>query len=263
MKNRLDERLKEWLARQEKSIEGMSGTRRKLLLIVIATFLAIPLKGPALVAVLFWLYRSLRRKKRTGAQPAIPLFCAANELYEQGKPSFRDMKRVGVKGFLFALLGSWLSKKLGKIVGVSPGSDMKAAVTLARQHKCMLALIDQPIDITLRRFSQTLSWKEKVRIVADIVKGVLLRRKDPLLDFDLKKVPPKQIVRKMVGRIKERYPNIHKVLIEERNYYMARKLKRLMRDNPGKSILAVVGAGHEEDILSILKENEGIAVTPN
>ena len=39
---------------------------------------------------------------------------------------------------------------------------------------------------------------------------------------------------------------------------MARKLKRIMTDSPEKKILAVVGAGHEEDILDILKENEGI-----
>ena len=52
------------------------------------------------------------------------------------------------------------------------------------------------------------------------------------------------------------YPNIHKTLIEERNYYMARKLKKLMQTQ--EKILAIVGAGHEDDIMNILKENQGI-----
>ena len=41
---------------------------------------------------------------------------------------------------------------------------------------------------------------------------------------------------------------------------MARKLKRLMAFNKDKNIIAVMGAGHEEDVLRILKENEGIAL---
>jgi pheromone shutdown protein TraB len=63
----------------------------------------------------------------------------------------------------------------------------------------------------------------------------------------------------MVEQVKKRYPNIHKVLIEERNYYMARKIKHLMAEHADKKIVAVVGAGHEEDILAILRENEGVS----
>ena len=71
-------------------------------------------------------------------------------------------------------------------------------------------------------------------------------------------MPEKKLIRMMIGRVKERYPNIHKVLIEERNYYMARKLKKIMTNYPDEKILAVVGAGHAEDIIDILSENEGI-----
>ncbi len=177
---------------------------------------------------------------------------------KQGKPSIYDIKRVGIKGFIFALLGSWASNKLGKIVGVKPGSEMKTAVTLAKQNNKKLALIDQHIEITLRRLSQTLSWKERWNFVVDLFNGFVLRKKDPLLNFDLNKVPSKKLIKMMVDKVKQRYPNIHKVLIEERNYHMARKLKQIMAQNPDKKVLAVIGAGHEEDILNILKENEGI-----
>ncbi len=177
---------------------------------------------------------------------------------KKGKPSFYDIKRIGLKGFLFALLGSWASKKLGKLVGVTPGSEMKTALTLAKENKVKIALIDQHIEITLKRFSKALSWKEKWNFLVDIIRGLVFRKKDPLLNFDLNKVPEKKIIKMMIDKIKERYPNIHRVLIEERNYYMARKLKKIMSEHPDKKILAVVGAGHEEEILNILKENEGI-----
>ncbi len=177
---------------------------------------------------------------------------------KQGKASFRDIRRVGVKGFLFALIGSWASKKLGKVVGVSPGSEMKTAIKLAKEKNIRVALIDQHIEITLKRFSQTLSWKEKWHIVADIFSSPFNKKNNPMLKMDLSKVPEKELINTMVSSLKGRYPNIYKVLIEERNYYMARQLKKLMHNYPDKPILAVVGAGHEEGILKILNENEGI-----
>jgi pheromone shutdown protein TraB len=96
--------------------------------------------------------------------------------------------------------------------------------------------------------------------VADIFNSLILRKKHPLLKkLDLRKVPGKKLIREMMAYMKTRYPNIYKVLVVERNYFMARRLKRVMAENPGKKILTVVGAGHEEDILNILKENEGVS----
>jgi len=178
---------------------------------------------------------------------------------KQSRISFYDIRRIGLKGFIFAVIGSWASKKLGKYVGVSPGSEMKTAITLAKKNKKQIALIDQPIEKTLKRFSKTLSWKERWNFIADLFNGLILRKKDPLLSFDISKVPSKKIIKLMLSRVKIRYPNIHKVLIEERNYYMARKLKVLLTNHPTKKILAIVGAGHEEDIINILNENEGIS----
>ena len=41
-------------------------------------------------------------------------------------------------------------------------------------------------------------------------------------------------------------------LVEERNKYMVRQLVRLMKEYPGKKILAVVGAGHEKGMRELL-----------
>ena len=78
-----------------------------------------------------------------------------------GKIRIYDIKRVGIKGFIFSLMGAWAGKKLGKMVGVAPGSEMKKAVRLAKKNKIKLALIDQDIEVTLKRFSKSLTWGEK------------------------------------------------------------------------------------------------------
>src|SRR3989344_7746802 len=91
---------------------------------------------------------------------------------QKSKISLRDISRIGFKGYLFALLGSYIQKKLGKVVGLAPGSDMLTAVKLAHKSNIPVALIDRNIEITLKRFSQTLTWAERFRFLGDIVKGL-------------------------------------------------------------------------------------------
>ena len=68
-----------------------------------------------------------------------------------GKLRFYDIKRVGIKGFIFSIIGAWAEKKLGSMVGVPPGSEMKKAVRLAREHNIKLALIDQDIEGKIKK----------------------------------------------------------------------------------------------------------------
>lgn len=165
-----------------------------------------------------------------------------------------DIRRIGIKGFLFSLIGAWAEKKLGEYVGVKPGSEMKRAINIAKKNKIKIAFIDQDIEITLKRLSETLSWKEKWNFIVDVVKAVILRKKD--VEFDLRTVPSKKVINKLVNQVKKRYPNIYKVLIVERNDVMAANLENLMQTNPLRKILAIVGAGHEEDIIRIIKANK-------
>ncbi len=170
------------------------------------------------------------------------------------KIELRIIRRIGVKGFLFSLFGAWAEKKLGKLVGVTPGSEIKLAVRLAKKNNLRIALIDQDIEITLRRLSKELSWREKWNFMADIFKAVFTGKKE--IDFDLRTVPSNKVIKKLVEKLKERYPNIHKVLIEERNSVIADNLKNLMESSPDKKILVILGAGHVEDVLKLIKKND-------
>lgn len=169
------------------------------------------------------------------------------------------VRRVGLRGYLFAIIGSWLQKKLGSEVGIMPGSEMKLAYELAKKNECKVSLIDQDIELTLRRFSDTFSWKEKWHFVVDIFKGIFFGKrelKELGFDGDLSKVPENEVIRKVIKRVKVRYPNVYKVLVEERNYFMANNLNKLLALNPDKKILAIVGAGHEEELVKLLKLTE-------
>lgn len=167
------------------------------------------------------------------------------------KPRYSDIKRVGFKGWLFSLIGAWVEKQLGKKVGVSPGSEMLKAIRLAQEHSSKVALIDQDIEVTLRRFSETLSWKERWQLLWDLLKSIITRK--PEIEFELTKVPSQKVIAQLMKKVKKHYPNIYKVLVTERNEAMGKNLARMMLHFPNTTIVAVVGAGHEKEILKVVK----------
>ena len=170
------------------------------------------------------------------------------------KIELSSIRHIGFKGFLFSLFSAWAEKKLGKLVGVAPGSEMKQAIKIARKEKIEIAMIDQDIEITLQRLSSSITWKEKINFLSDIVKAFFIRKKE--IEFDLTTVPDKKIIKKLTSKLKERYPNVYKVLIEERNSVIANNIIMLMKSNQDKKILVILGAGHIDDVLEIIKSNE-------
>jgi len=175
---------------------------------------------------------------------------AALRYKKKRKAGLRDILRIGLKGYLFSLIGGFVSRKLGKLVGVVPGSEMITAINLAKKNKTRVALIDQDIEITLKRFSRYFSWKEKFNFIADFFKGIFVRE----ISFDLRKVPSEKVIERLIGKVKQRYPNVYKVLVYERNIIMARNLSKLMKEIPDKEILVIIGAGHEKDVLDLIKK---------
>lgn len=169
------------------------------------------------------------------------------------KTSLLDIKKIGLKGYLFNLLGSYLEKKLGKLVGISPGSEMLSAIKLAKKLNIKLALVDQDIEITLKNLSKAITWREKLKFLLDIITIPIQKNK---IEFDLKKVPSEKIIKKLIAQIKKQYPSLYKTLIYDRDIYIAKSLYNLISSNPEKKVIAIVGAGHESSILKWIKNAE-------
>ncbi len=179
---------------------------------------------------------------------------------EKRKTPFSEILKIGWKGFLFVKIGQYLQEKLGRIVGIAPGSEMKTALKLAREKGLQVAFIDQPIEITLKNFSRTLTWKEKIRFVTDLFKGLIMPKKQikafGFESFDLSRVPEKEIISKAINQLRIHYPNVYKTLIQDRNKYMVKEIVQLLRKYPEKKILVVVGAGHREGMEQLLLKVE-------
>ena len=174
------------------------------------------------------------------------------------KYSFKNMTSL-----VLSLIGSYIEKKLAKIVNTSPGDEMKKAIEVAKKNNIKIELIDQNINITLKKLSK-ISKMEKFRILKDIVKGFFISllpkaflKKNPyeLMKFDLAKVPEEKIIHLILNKVKKAYPGIYSILIQERNKFMANNINQLISNNPGKKILVIVGAGHVSGIKAFLRGN--------
>jgi pheromone shutdown-related protein TraB len=157
-----------------------------------------------------------------------------------------------ISALVLGLIGAYLEKKLGKIVGTKPGDEMKKAISIAKEKNIELQLIDQDINITLKKLTK-IPRREKFKVFWDILTGFFKRKEK--IEFDLAKVPKKELILKILDQVKRDYPSIHDILIEQRNNVMANNLKNIFFKDKDKKILAIVGAGHVSGIKKILSGN--------
>jgi pheromone shutdown protein TraB len=171
------------------------------------------------------------------------------------------IKEIGLAGFIFAYIASNVQKKLGSLVNMAPGSDMLSAVKIASQKGIKVALIDQHVNVTLKNISKKVSVFEKLKIVFDIISNLLFPFKAKkefeavgLKNIDLSKVPSDYLISKMLLRTKTKYPAFYKVLVEDRNEFMTKKIFHIMLKNPNSKIVCVIGAGHKSEMELLIKE---------
>ena len=150
---------------------------------------------------------------------------------------------------LFQFMLAYYQKKIGKELGVKPGEEMITAVRKAREIGADVLLIDRDFGITFKRLWQSMSFVEKLKMVWNVVKSFFSEDESDieeiLSDVDYLLMEFKKIV-----------PNAGKVLVDERDAYMAHNLIKAMEkyDN----IVAVVGAGHKKGIEYYLKNPDKI-----
>lgn len=167
------------------------------------------------------------------------------------------IRQVGLTGFIFALIASASQKQMGNKVKTQAGSDMLAAVKSAATRKIPVALIDQNVTVTLKKLSKEVTFREKMRLVGDMIKG-LFGIKSALTelsmdDIDLKKVPSDKVIETVLSKTKHRYPGLYDVLVEDRNRFMARRIVAIIKKELEWKVLVVIGAGHKEGLVRELE----------
>lgn len=144
------------------------------------------------------------------------------------------------KGFLLLanLVLAAFQKRIGSDVGVKPGDEMKAAVTIAEELSIKTELVDRPIHITLKRAWAKNSLWGKSKLLAALLSSAFSTEK--LSAEQIEALKDKSEMDGMMAEMAEYLPQVKEALIDERDRYLATKIWNA----PGKKIVAVLGAGH-------------------
>jgi len=140
-------------------------------------------------------------------------------------------------------------KKLGNQLGVTPGSELLEATRSAEKLDIPIALCDRDVRVTLRRAWKKTSFFKKGYLLASLFASLF--DKTELSEEKLTELRESDALSELLAEMGQALPEIKEVLIDERDTYLAEKIK----EAKGDKIVAVVGAGHVAGIKKALDED--------
>lgn len=143
-----------------------------------------------------------------------------------------------------------LEQALGEMTGSGVGDEMKAAIEEGRAIGAKIALVDRPMQVTVQRMMQ-IPLDELYKLSAmlpDAAQDIAESGAGNLFDM----LKEDGAIEEIMEQFREEFPNLTKVLIEERDEYVAKALDFILNDVNGK-IVAVLGAGHIQGVKAALE----------
>ena len=162
--------------------------------------------------------------------------------------------REGKSFLLFAnLIMTAFQKRLGSKIGVKPGSEMFEAANVAEKLDSELVLADRDVKITLQRTWRGMRFWGKMKVLGQLLTSLFIR--EEISKEEIEKLKESDALSEAMKMLAEQSPEMKRILIDERDQYMAEKIRQSM----GKLIVAVVGAGHVKGLTAELENKHNLA----
>ena len=144
------------------------------------------------------------------------------------------------KAFLLLsnLILASFQKRIADQMDIKPGQEMLAAVEAAETLGADVQPVDRDIRITLSRTWRSMGLWSKIKLIGQMLFS--LNEVDELSREDIERMKQDDVLEALLKEIGASQPVIRQILIDERDRYLAQKIKT----SPGTHIVAVVGAGH-------------------
>ncbi len=139
---------------------------------------------------------------------------------------------------LAQLILAGFQKKLGENLKVKPGEDMMRSIRVAKEVGSEIVLADRKIRTTLKRTWSNLSIFSMIKVLFSMIASLFTT--EQLDKEEIERLKSSDALDELMKDFSKALPEVKESLITERDKYLAEK----MRSASGKSIVAVVGAGH-------------------
>ncbi|WNF91557.1 TraB/GumN family protein [Vagococcus fluvialis] len=159
------------------------------------------------------------------------------------------IKNKQFPGLVMQVIIASVQKKFSFTTNSEPAGEFKKAIELAKQTNAEIILIDRNIKITLNRIWRKLTLFNKV----DIITSFLFGSDDTeLTENSIQDIMKDDVMELAFSSFKEKLPIIHKVLVEERDEYMANNILELTTK---EEVVVIIGKAHLNGIFNKVKSN--------
>ncbi len=150
-------------------------------------------------------------------------------------------------------LGAY-QRRIADQFGIEPGAELKAAADAAVAHDLPLQLVDRDLATTLKRSYRAVPWYKRLVLSTGLVMSTV--SSEEIDEDQIEKLKEGDILESTFTEFAEQSPELYEALIGERDRYMAARLRQENRENAGKRILVVIGAGHLEGLAKYLGNDQ-------
>ncbi|WP_209122716.1 TraB/GumN family protein [Alkalihalobacillus sp. BA299] len=151
---------------------------------------------------------------------------------------FKVIKEKKASLLLMNLVISSFQKRMAKQFGIKPGQEMIQGIESAKEIDAELVLADRNIQITFARIWHNIGFWGKAKLLMEIFGSIF--NKEDISEADLEKMKSQDMLDSMLHEFTVSFPKLKVPLIDERDQYLAQKIK----EAPGNKVVAVLGAAH-------------------
>ena len=170
-------------------------------------------------------YQSIRQKERWQQTDIVKVI--------KEKKSFLLLSNLMLASF---------QKRIAKKFDINPGAEMIKAIETAEATGAEIHLADRDIRTTLSRTWRAMGLWSKIKLMFQLI--LSMGEVEDIKEEDIEKMKREDVLESLLAEVGRSLPVLKDILIDERDRYLAEKIKRA----PGVNIVAVVGAGHVQGI---------------
>lgn len=162
------------------------------------------------------------------------------------------IKEKKVNFLLANLILASFQRRMAKKLETESGNEMLKAIELAKEKNCNLVLADRNIGITFSRIWSKLGLIEKAKLLTNIIFSLF--DKNEITEEDIANLKKENVIDSAINDVSKQFPVVKEVLVDERDKYLAHKIKNA----EGNKVVAVIGAAHMKGIVENIKKDYDI-----
>ena len=166
---------------------------------------------------------------------------------------FKVVKEKKATVLLINLALSSFQKRMANQLGINAGQEMIQGIESAKEINANLVLADRNIQITFSRIWHNIGLWGKMQLLTQIIYSIFSN--DQITEEELEKMKSQDMLNSMLSEFTEHFPKLKTPLIDERDQYLAQKIK----EAPGNKVVAVLGAAHIPGIKEEIKKEHDLS----